>query len=79
MHRDEILCTALFRSSCQDMFLVQDAVSQLIRKGNRASDANSRMQIARESVKVSLQKYNLRYIQNHVVHVYLRAYGMRYI
>lgn len=31
----------------------KNAVSQLIRKGNRASDANSRMQIARESVKVS--------------------------
>jgi len=52
MYHDGILCTALFRSFCQGMFLVQDAVSQLIRKGNRASDANSRMQITRESVKV---------------------------
>lgn len=50
---------------------VQDAASQLIRKGNRASDANSRMQIARESVKVS---ESITYVtQNHVVHVYLRA------
>jgi len=50
---DEILCTTLFRSFLLGVLLVQDAVSQLIRKGNRASDANSRMQIARESVKVS--------------------------
>lgn len=52
VYHDGILCTALFHSFCQGVFLVQDAVSQLIRKGNRASDANSRMQITRESVKV---------------------------
>lgn len=45
-------CFAVSETS-ECVLSTKNAVSQLIRKGNRASDANSQMQIAHESVKVS--------------------------